>query len=849
MSDSKENGHVEGDERSRDSFELPDTRASRDSFSQATPFYSHHNDQELRSEDHKYLAHETQSRSGTIVESNLPDPNICDGDNNMHPEDADAGTMDKRIKGQPKPSFSPKADVTQELHELYTDFQKCLDIRERYMALSCQRIGDNPSDDDDWIIYPPPPPPLWGTADHRGHIIDGTGSVGKDFVLEDVPIPGACDYCFELDDRGIFNVYETKEDLACKKPIVDVPGPKEYFQDLEFILSVTSDGPTKSFAYRRLNYLESKWNMYILLNEYKELAESKRVPHRDFYNVRKVDTHVHHSSCMNQKHLLRFIKYKMHTTPHDVVIFRDGKELTLTEVFQSLNLTAYDLSIDTLDMHAHNDSFHRFDKFNLKYNPIGESRLREIFMKSDNRINGRYLAELTKEVFSGLEQSKYQMAEYRISIYGHSESEWDKLANWVVENKLFSHNVRWLIQVPRIYSVYKANNSINNFGNVVQNIFKPLFEVTRDPSSHPNLHIFLQRVIGFDSVDDESKAERCVYKKFPYPRYWDSPSSPPYSYYIYYMFANLASLNNFRKKRKFNTFVLRPHCGEAGDTDHLTSAFLTSFGISHGILLRKVPVLQYLFYLTQMGIAMSPLSNNALFLDYNRNPFPSFFKRGLNVSLSTDDPLQFHFTREPLMEEYSVAAQIWKLSAADMCEVSRNSVQHSGFENKIKKHWLGDNWHLPGVAGNNMAKTNVPNIRVAFRHETLQEELDMLQKYSCVRQPQSSDPTVVGDALAESNHSKSSNPHPYSLLGFAHGDMVDTSDAALLQQHVAQYKAASELAAARAKDSQRQLGMLSCVAGVALIAERAAAKSRKKARLEEEENPAKRPKNDSNIHE
>ena len=47
-------------------------------------------------------------------------------------------------------------------------------------------------------------------------------------------------------------------------------------------------------------------------------------------------------------------------------------------------------------MHAHQDTFHRFDKFNLKYNPIGESRLREIFLKTDNLIQGRYLAELTK---------------------------------------------------------------------------------------------------------------------------------------------------------------------------------------------------------------------------------------------------------------------------------------------------------------------------------------------------------------------------------------------------------------------------------------------------------------------
>jgi len=35
---------------------------------------------------------------------------------------------------------------------------------------------------------------------------------------------------------------------------------------------------------------------------------------------------------------------------------------------------------------------------------------------------------------------------------------------------------------------------------------------------------------------------------------------------------------------------------------------------------------------------MSPLSNNLLFLEYDKNPFPRFFQRGLNVTLSTDDP-------------------------------------------------------------------------------------------------------------------------------------------------------------------------------------------------------------------
>lgn len=62
-------------------------------------------------------------------------------------------------------------------------------------------------------------------------------------------------------------------------------------------------------------------------------------------------------------------------------------------------------------------------------------------------------------------------------------------------------------------------------------VFRPLFEVTKDPTSHPELHIFLQRVVGFDSVDDESKAERRIHRKFPYPRLWDTTQNPPFSYW------------------------------------------------------------------------------------------------------------------------------------------------------------------------------------------------------------------------------------------------------------------------------------------------------------------------------
>jgi len=46
--------------------------------------------------------------------------------------------------------------------------------------------------------------------------------------------------------------------------------------------------------------------------------------------------------------------------------------------------------------------------------------------------------------------------------------EWDKLAAWIVDNKLFSHNVRWLVQIPRLYNVYKATNIVTNFKDIIQ---------------------------------------------------------------------------------------------------------------------------------------------------------------------------------------------------------------------------------------------------------------------------------------------------------------------------------------------------------------------------------------------
>jgi AMP deaminase len=150
---------------------------------------------------------------------------------------------------------------------------------------------------------------------------------------------------------------------------------KMFIDDYHLMVNLISDGPLydyliftssyllnhlvifivlrKTFCYRRLHYLKSKFELHSMLNEFKEISQQKLVPHRDFYNVRKVDTHIHAASCMNQKHLLRFIKKKIKTNGDTIVINHQKKgPMTLNQVFDELKLTPFDLSVDKLAMHA-----------------------------------------------------------------------------------------------------------------------------------------------------------------------------------------------------------------------------------------------------------------------------------------------------------------------------------------------------------------------------------------------------------------------------------------------------------------------------------------------------------------
>ena len=90
---------------------------------------------------------------------------------------------------------------------------------------------------------------------------------------------------------------------------------------------------------------------------------------------------------------------------------------------------------------------------------------------------------------------------------------------------------------------------------MLENIFKPLFDITVDPSLDPMLHEALLMIKAFDTVDDESIYETLSMKQLKLsPSEYNLKSNPHYNYWIFYIYTNLYSLNTLRKMRGLNTF-------------------------------------------------------------------------------------------------------------------------------------------------------------------------------------------------------------------------------------------------------------------------------------------------------
>lgn len=127
---------------------------------------------------------------------------------------------------------------------------------------------------------------------------------------------------------------------------------------------------------------------------------------------------------------------------------------------------------------------------------------------------------------------------------------------------------------------------------------------------------------------------------------------------------------------------MRPQSGINTVQDLLTS-WLLAYNIQYGLELRNNPVIEYLYYLGQVGIASSPTETHYMRVPYSDQYFMSFFRHGHPVSISTGHPTQFCYTGDCLLEEYVTVAKLWKLNNVDLSEVARNSVLMSSFTHEV----------------------------------------------------------------------------------------------------------------------------------------------------------------------
>ncbi|EJS44719.1 YBR284W [Saccharomyces arboricola H-6] len=582
---------------------------------------------------------------------------------------------------------------------------------------------------------------------------------------------------------------------------VDVPTFKEFRQNFERCLEIIRDKNLSRFSEKRLQYLLNKFPVFQYLHSKEELKQSKKVPHKDFYNCRKIDLNLLLSSCFSQWQLNEFIWAKLRKEPNRIIYqTTDGKHITLSQLFkvdfEETNMFCNGLKII-------NDSFLEWYKviYLAKYHLINSEPetyielhdrqfryylIAKTFLEFDNYTNGEYLAELLQEfLIKPQESSKYQLCQLSVDFqfylhYGDSNVDnwWMVFSNWLNHYNLFSDNICWNIRISRIYPKLYQTGKVKNFQDFLNLIFSPLFNAQScsHKSLGPILSKFLSRIASFDLCIQDS--DDYIWKQFTevncLPQNWTSNGdNPTISQYMYYVYANLAKLNHVRRVLHQTTFTLRSSCSPTSMnrtsqfsstrnfTEH-TEAILNNFLLASGGFLNAEnlwyapPSLIYVFYLSQIPMVVAPLNSIAdpkgtttledqaatgIVLEppkhYSKNPFMKFFEMGFKISLSSESILYNHsYTREPIIEEYSVAASIYRLPSADLCELLRNSVITSGFASTLKVIWLGisltphdyfmentgfvNNWY--DCKPNTSLDHNVPIIRRQYRNSTLSGE-------------------------------------------------------------------------------------------------------------------------------
>jgi len=187
---------------------------------------------------------------------------------------------------------------------------------------------------------------------------------------EKMKTPNCKKVSFKMNDAGIFEVYDN--DDGALENIYPTTSLEEFITDFNHLTSICQDGVVNTLCHSQLSSMEQQFKMHTHLNAVLEDKSSELGDKADFFSIGKVDTHIHLAAAFSPQDFVQFMRQKVIENSPEPVF----KGKSLGEVMRDIGLTVDQLTLDVVDVQADHTLFNRFDRFNAKYNPAGNSSLR-----------------------------------------------------------------------------------------------------------------------------------------------------------------------------------------------------------------------------------------------------------------------------------------------------------------------------------------------------------------------------------------------------------------------------------------------------------------------------------------
>jgi adenosine deaminase len=143
-------------------------------------------------------------------------------------------------------------------------------------------------------------------------------------------------------------------------------------------------------------------------------------------------------------------------------------------------------------------------------------------------------------------------------------------------------------------------------------------------------------------------------------------------------------INIFNQAREYG-FRTTAHAGEAAGPESIWKAIkdLKVDRIGHGTKAVEDPELLDYISINKIPVELCPLSNlrTGVIESFEKHPFLTYLKKGIPISINTDDPKMFGNT---LAEEYEQLMITFQLTFNEVVSIIRDSIQTTWLDEKAK---------------------------------------------------------------------------------------------------------------------------------------------------------------------